>query len=117
MQPGDFGKLCLELRKTALRSCDYGRSGNKGVCLQHLIESLPLPGLVHEKGQLRLDGGIKRTGKVPCPAHLWNNAPSGLLGGLLGYALPALQLLFRGVGLGNATVGIKELYLDRKSVV
>ena len=113
MQPHHPRQIRLELGKAALRPGDDGGGLDVLVGIQHLVQLFPLPGLVHEEGQIRVHGDVQRVGVFPGPAHMGDDAPAGLLGGLLTDALPALQLLLRRVGLGHAALGVEKQDLMR----
>ena len=108
MQSHNAGQIRLEGGKAALRPGDDGGGLYIGIGFQHRVQRFPLPGLVHEKAKLLLVCHVQRVGVFSGPAHLRDDPPAGLLGGLLGDALPALQLLFRFVRLGHAAVRLEE---------
>ena len=113
MQSADPRELGLELLEAAFRPGDDRGCLHVLVRAQHLVELLALAGLVHEQAELLMRGLVQRVGKLAAPAHARDDPAAGLLGRLLADALPALELLFRHVGLGNAAPGVEEQDLLR----
>ena len=66
-----------------------------------VADCLTLAGLVHEQRQIRVQRAVEHGDEVCLIAHLRDDAAAGLLGRLLGNALPALELLFHVHRLGH----------------
>ena len=96
------GHVGLELGKAALRPRDDGRRCDRGRrVLDRVADRLALAGLVHEQRQIGVQRVVEHSDEVRLIAHLRDDAAAGLLGRLLGDALPALELLFHIDGLGH----------------
>ena len=108
MHPGKPGEIRFKGLKTALRTGQDRDAGRSLVRFQHGIQRFPLPGLIHEQGQIVMNRGIQHFTVIRCPGDLGDDAAPGLLGGFLADAVPALQLFVRIVRLRDTARGTEE---------
>ena len=113
MQPDDARHVRLVGGEAALRPGDERDALRALVRLEHGVEPLSLARLVEEDLELLLIGDVQRLDVFARPAHLRDDPAAGLLGGLLGDALPALELLFGRVRACDAALGEEEDDLAR----